>query len=131
MSESGATPATHKRTCCLCEATCGLEITTQGQGAEKQILSIKGDKYDPFSRGYICPKATALQDLHDDPDRLTQPVKKMSDGRWKTISWKQAIREGVAGLKGVQNVTAEIPLAVIWGIPTFIITAICWLVRCY
>ncbi len=103
MSESGATPATHKRTCCLCEATCGLEITTQGQGAEKQILSIKGDKDDPFSRGYICPKATALQDLHDDPDRLTQPVKKMSDGRWKTISWKQAIREAVAGLKGVQK----------------------------
>src|SRR5690606_41819795 len=31
------------------------------------------------SRGYICPKATALQDLHNDPDRLRKPLKKTGD----------------------------------------------------
>ena len=60
---------THYRACHLCEAICGLEIKTQGE----QILSIKGDKNDPLSRGYICPKATALEDMHFDPDRLRQP----------------------------------------------------------
>ena len=70
---SSANQKTHYRTCNLCEAMCGIEIVTSG----KQILSIKGDKQDTFSRGHICPKATALQDLHEDPDRLRQPVENL------------------------------------------------------
>lgn len=103
MTEAGQNHRIHKRTCCLCEATCGLEISVQGEAPNEQILSIKGDKDDPFSRGYICPKATALQDLHNDPDRLTRPVKKQPDGSWQEISWSQAIREAVAGLQRVQQ----------------------------
>lgn len=76
---------THYRACHLCEAICGLEIKTQG----KQILSIKGDKNDPLSRGYICPKATALEDMHFDPDRLRQPVRRVGD-KWEPISWSDA-----------------------------------------
>ncbi len=57
---------THYRACNLCEAICGLEIKTQGD----QVLSIKGDKNDPFSKGYICPKGTAMEDIYTDPDRL-------------------------------------------------------------
>ena len=56
----------HYRACNLCEATCGIQIEVQGS----KILSIRGDKDDPFSRGYICPKAVALQDIHNDPNRL-------------------------------------------------------------
>ena len=63
---------THFRTCNLCEAMCGLEITYQN----KTIISIKGDKKDSFSRGHICPKAVALQDLYHDPDRLKTPIKR-------------------------------------------------------
>ena len=47
---------THYRACNLCEAICGLEIKTQGD----QVLSIKGDKNDHLSRGYICPEGTAM-----------------------------------------------------------------------
>ena len=53
MTEAGQNHRIHKRTCCLCEATCGLEISVQGEAPNEQILSIKGDKDDPFSRGYI------------------------------------------------------------------------------
>lgn len=76
---------THYRTCNLCEAMCGIEIEV----VEDEIKSIKGDKQDPFSKGYICPKATGLQDIYKDPDRLTKPVKKTADG-WEEISWKAA-----------------------------------------
>lgn len=79
---------THYRACHLCEAICGLEIKTEGS----RILSIKGDHDDPFSRGHICPKAVALQDIHDDPDRLRWPVKKVN-GEWQQISWEQAFQE--------------------------------------
>ncbi|AHK15733.1 molybdopterin-dependent oxidoreductase [Thalassolituus oleivorans] len=79
---------THKRTCSLCEATCGIEI--EFNPATEEILSIKGDKDDPFSQGYICPKATALQDLHEDPDRVTTPMLKTESG-WQPIGWTQAL----------------------------------------
>lgn len=77
---------THYRACHLCEAICGLEIKTQGA----EILSIKGDKDDPVSHGFICPKATAIADIHNDPDRLRKPVKRVGDN-WQEISWDEAI----------------------------------------
>lgn len=77
---------THYRACHLCEAICGLEIKTRGD----QIVSIKGDEQDPLSRGYICPKATALEDIHADPDRLRQPMQRVGD-QWQPISWDAAL----------------------------------------
>lgn len=77
---------THYRACHLCEAICGLEIKTQGD----TVLSIKGDKEDPVSHGFICPKATAIADIHTDPDRIKQPMKREGD-QWLEISWQEAI----------------------------------------
>lgn len=93
---------THFRTCTLCEAMCGIEIKHDG----KKVLSIKGDSNDPFSEGYICPKATALQDLHEDPDRLRQPVQRTADG-WKPISWPKALDQVAAGIESVQKIWSE------------------------
>ncbi|WP_201598749.1 molybdopterin oxidoreductase family protein [Psychrobacter vallis] len=89
---------THFRTCNLCEAMCGIVIKHDGE----KVLSIKGDKDDPFSQGYICPKATALQDLHEDPDRLRGPVERMADG-WKAISWPDALDKVAARIQSVQQ----------------------------
>lgn len=77
---------THYRACHLCEAICGLEIKTKGD----EVISIRGDKNDPVSRGFICPKATAIADIHTDPDRLRKPVKRVGD-QWQEISWQEAI----------------------------------------
>ena len=88
----------HFRTCNLCEAMCGIEIKHDGA----KVLSIKGDKNDPFSKGYICPKATALQDLHEDSDRLRHPVEKTASG-WKEISWADALDKVAAGIQSVQK----------------------------
>ena len=88
-----AMPNTHYRACHLCEAICGLVIETEGDS----IVSIKGDPDDPLSRGHICPKAVALRDLHEDPDRLRQPVKKVTDAdgntQWQPLSWQEALDE--------------------------------------
>ena len=56
---------THYCACNLCEAICGLEIRHENG----EIVSIRGDPDDPLSRGHICPKAVALQDIYNDPDR--------------------------------------------------------------
>ena len=73
------------RACNLCEAICGLEIKVE----DRKILSIRGDDADPFSRGHICPKAVALQDIHEDPNRLRRPLKRTGN-EWREISWDEA-----------------------------------------
>ncbi|UTA47864.1 molybdopterin-dependent oxidoreductase [Simiduia sp. 21SJ11W-1] len=88
---------THRRACHLCEAICGLEITTDGT----EILSIKGDKNDPLSGGFICPKAVALQDIHTDPDRLRTPKIKTQHG-WRDASWDEAINLVADKLSAIQ-----------------------------
>jgi len=77
---------------------CGIVIKHDG----KKVLSIKGDKDDPFSKGYICPKATALQDLHEDSARLRHPVERTANG-WKEISWADALDKVAAGIQSVQK----------------------------
>ncbi|MBD3656523.1 molybdopterin oxidoreductase family protein [Marinobacter sp.] len=76
---------THYRTCHLCEAMCGVAIEVK----DGRIASIKGDANDPFSRGHICPKATALQDLHEDPERLRKPLRRTAEG-WQEMEWDDA-----------------------------------------
>ncbi len=88
---------THYRTCNLCEAMCGLEIALDGE----RIMAIRGDKADPFSQGHICPKATALQDIYADPDRLKTPLRRTPSG-WESIAWDEAFDEVAANLKRIQ-----------------------------
>ena len=89
---------THYRTCHLCEAMCGLEIKHKNN----EILSIKGDKNDVLSKGHICPKAVALQDLYFDKDRLKTPIKKTDTG-WQNITWDEAFDEVISKLKTIQE----------------------------
>lgn len=102
----------HYRTCNLCEAMCGLEIDHQ-DGA---IKSIKGDSQDPFSKGYICPKAVALQDIYQDPDRLRKPLKKVN-GSWEEISWEAALAEVAERLSSIKKHYGKQALGVYQGNP--------------
>ena len=76
---------THHRICPLCEACCGLEIKVQAG----KVISIRGHEADVLSKGYICPKAIALKDLHEDPDRLRTPLIKRN-GVFEEASWDEA-----------------------------------------
>ena len=88
----------HYSTCTLCEAMCGIEVTTH----ERQIVSIAGDKKNPFSEGHVCPKAIVLKDLYDDPDRIKKPLKKTKQG-WQEISWESALDEVSNKLFAIQQ----------------------------
>jgi anaerobic selenocysteine-containing dehydrogenase len=74
------------RTCPFCEATCGLTVEHDGE----QVLSVRGDADDVFSRGFLCPKGVGLKALHDDPDRLRTPMVRGADGALHPASWEEA-----------------------------------------
>ncbi len=104
----------HYLGCNLCEAICGLEVRVSGE----QILSIKGDAKDPLSKGHICPKAIALQDLYNDPERLRQPVQKTQNGAWQTITWEAAYKRVVDKFLQVQSDYGQDALGVYQGNPS-------------
>lgn len=88
--------------CNLCEAICGLNFDVQSTPQGERITAIRGNERDPLSRGHICPKAVALKDLHEDPDRLRQPVKRVGQS-WQTITWDEAFDLVVEGLARVRE----------------------------
>ena len=74
------------RTCPFCEATCGLEVTLDGDA----VVRVRGDADDVFSRGFLCPKGVGLKALHEDPDRLREPMVRGADGVLRPASWDEA-----------------------------------------
>jgi anaerobic selenocysteine-containing dehydrogenase len=107
-----ATENARHTTCPFCEALCGLRITTEGE----RVVSIRGNPDDPLSRGHICPKATALQDVHEDPDRLRGPVRRVGDG-WEEICWIEALDLAAAGIAAVQRAHGRHSVAMYLGNP--------------
>lgn len=105
---------THFRACNLCEAICGLEITVNEQ---TEILTIKGDEKDPFSRGHICPKAVGLKDIYLDKNRIKQPVRRTESG-WESISWEEAFTEVTAQFKAIQTQHGKDAVGVYQGNPS-------------
>ena len=101
------------RTCPLCEATCGLELTI-GDGV---VTGIRGDRDDVFSRGFICPKGTTLGHLHDDPDRLRGPLVRR-DGELRAATWEEAFAEVARRLPPIIQRHGRDAVAVYIGNPT-------------
>lgn len=81
------------RICTLCEATCGLSIDVDGG----RVVTLKGDRDDPFSQGYVCPKAWGMKELQEDGDRLNEPLVR-KNGRLQPASWDEAFARAISGI---------------------------------
>lgn len=112
------TKTLHHRACHLCEAICGLNIEVSHEDDGRALISsIKGDPQDPFSRGHVCPKAVALQDIQNDPDRLRQPHKRVGQ-HWQAIGWDEAFALAADRLWAVQQAHGRNAVAVYQGNPS-------------
>ncbi len=103
----------HHRTCNICEAMCGVTIKHDG----RRVLAIAGDDDDVFSRGHICPKAVALQDIHEDPDRLRRPQARVGD-RWEDTSWEHALDSIAERVVDIQRRHGQNSVALYFGNPS-------------
>ncbi|MET8018606.1 molybdopterin-dependent oxidoreductase [Streptomyces decoyicus] len=82
------------RICPLCEATCGLSVTVDGD----RVTAVRGDRDDIFSKGFICPKGASFGELDADPDRLTRPLVRRN-GVLTEATWDEAFAAVQAGLR--------------------------------
>ncbi|WP_436492854.1 molybdopterin-dependent oxidoreductase [Actinokineospora sp. HUAS TT18] len=104
---------TEQVTCPLCEATCGLDVTIDGD----RVTAVRGDAADVFSAGYICPKGASIGALHHDPDRLRTPMIKR-DGEWHPATWDEAFAEIAARLPRIIAEHGKDAVAVYAGNPS-------------
>ncbi len=103
----------HYRACNLCEALCGIAVEVE----DGRIASIRGDAEDAFSRGHVCPKAVALKDVHEDPDRLRRPLRREGTS-WHEVSWDEALDEAARRLVEIQGAHGRNAVALYQGNPT-------------
>ncbi|MFC4124124.1 molybdopterin-dependent oxidoreductase [Nocardia rhizosphaerae] len=90
-------PRTLLRTCPLCEAVCGLTLTLDDND---RVLTVRGDRDDPFSKGFLCPKGASFGKLDDDPDLVTTPL--IRDGaEFRPASWDEAFARIATGFAEV------------------------------
>ncbi len=98
--------------CRICEPLCGLKVRVQGS----RVLTIKGDREHPLSKGWICRRGVAFREVHNDPDRLRYPMKRGPNG-WQRISWDAAIEEIAARLSDIRHTHGKDAIAVYMGNP--------------
>ena len=91
---------------------CGILVEVDGQ----RIAAVRGDPDDPFSRGYVCPKAAALADLHHDPDRIRAPLIR-EGGSWREAAWNEAFDRAAKGLARVRRRHGRDAVGVYYGNP--------------
>ncbi len=101
------------RTCPLCEAVCGLELTV----TDDRIVAARGDRDHVLSAGFICPKGATFGQLVHDPDRLRRPLLRGADGEHHEVSWDEAFAAVEAGLTGVVGRHGRDAVAVYLGNP--------------
>src|SRR5918997_5966488 len=101
------------RTCPLCEATCGLAITLDGD----RVTQVRGDADDVFSRGFLCPKGVSIKQLHEDPDRIRTPLVKQADGSFAEASWDEAFAVIAERLPAIQEAHGKDAVAAYGGNP--------------
>lgn len=91
--------------CRICSPCCPLLAEIDDNGA---ITALKPDREHPVSRGFACNKGIAFLDIHHDPDRLDQPMKRTTPGRepggeFAPLSWDQAMTEIGSRLREIRE----------------------------
>jgi anaerobic selenocysteine-containing dehydrogenase len=99
-------------TCMLCEAMCGIAVRVENGAATR----VEGDREDPLSRGHICPKAVALEDVRLDPDRVREPCVREGSS-WQGVGWEEAIETAASKLASVSRTHGKDAIAVYSGNP--------------
>ncbi len=82
-----------KGVCRFCGTGCGIMVATKGG----RIVATKGDPDAPVNKGLNCVKGYFNGKINYGKDRLTQPLLRMTDGKFDKkgkftpVSWEQAI----------------------------------------
>lgn len=96
-----------KTVCTHCSVGCGIIAEVQNGVWVRQEM----DLTHPISRGGVCCKGASLRDFATSEKRLRHPLK-LEGGKWKKISWDQALDEIAEKLLAIRKESG--PDSVYW-----------------
>lgn len=102
LDSQAVAPEEIPSTCMQCVAACGII----GMVRDGRLVKIEGNPLAPNNRGRLCARGQAGVNQVYDPDRLLFPMRrvgKRGEGKWKRISWDEALDEVAARLKTVRD----------------------------
>ncbi len=92
-----------KVSCCvLCGNNCGIKVQLGSENGQ-EFTRIKGDENHPFSKGYLCNKASRLNYYLNAKDRLLTPMRRNDTGGYDAIDWDTALSEIADKLTGIRD----------------------------
>ena len=105
--------------CRICEPGCGIVADVE----DERVLRLAPDKEHPVHKGFSCHKGVHYLQLHNDPDRLDRPLKRMNprseeQGVFEPIGWDDAANEIAAKLLDIQQRYGKNALAMYQGNPS-------------
>jgi formate dehydrogenase len=59
---------------------------------DNRVVSLRGDKDHPLTRGFLCPKGMASHEMVTDPLRVRHPYERVGD-TWKRITWPEVYKK--------------------------------------
>jgi anaerobic selenocysteine-containing dehydrogenase/Fe-S-cluster-containing dehydrogenase component len=90
-----------------------------------RVVRVTGNEDDPQWQGKVCPKSQLLLQLHNSPERLTQPMKRVGargEGKFAPISWDQALDEIADKLRAARDAYGPETLSLFAGTRTGTLT---------
>ncbi|WP_278219468.1 molybdopterin-dependent oxidoreductase [Mycolicibacterium gadium] len=75
--------------CRICEPLCGMIATVE----DGRLTALRPDKDHPLSAGFACQKGVAFTEIVNDPDRVTEPLRRTGSGGWEPVSWDEAMSD--------------------------------------
>lgn len=114
--------------CRICEPLCGMTATVE----DGRLLQLRPDKDHPLSQGFACPKGIAFEQVHNDPDRVLHPLKRVpggGPGEFERVSWEHAMGDILTRLRAIHGAHGAEAVGWYWGNPGAFSTAhAMWLV---
>jgi formate dehydrogenase major subunit len=94
--------------CCYCAVGCGAIVHTAKSGSGR-VINIEGDPNHVINRGSLCPKGSALRQLTENENRLTEPMYRAPNSKeWKQVSWDWALHQIADRIKKTRDASFEL-----------------------
>jgi anaerobic selenocysteine-containing dehydrogenase len=105
--------------CRICEPACALVAEVEGT----EIRSLQPDVEHPIHKGFSCHKGVHYLKLHEDPERLDTPLKRLNprtepQGKFAPVTWDEAIGDIARRFKAIQDRYGKDALAIYNGNPS-------------
>lgn len=92
----------YKSECFMCNQGCDALVHVK----DGEVLRAEGDPSSLVTKGVLCCKGLAAREVLYHPDRLLYPMRRLGErgeGRWRRISWDEALAIIANRLKGIEQ----------------------------